>query len=199
MKKSSLILGLGLAVIGLSAFTIKANKNIAATPEKSVIEWTGSKVIGGSHNGTIEIKENNLVFTDGKLTGGSVVADMTTIKDLDLEGEYNQKLVGHLNSDDFFGVEKFKTATIKVTKISKGSEAHTYNVTADLTIKGITHPQSFVAHVHSKEKHHVVTANVDVDRSKYNVRYGSTSFFDDLGDKAISDNFNLKVTVVSPK
>lgn len=199
MKKSTLILSLGVAVLGLTAFTTISNSEVPMETSKSMINWTGSKVVGGDHTGTIQIKEANLDFQKGMLSGGSITADMTTIANTDLEGDYNAKLVGHLNSDDFFSTAKYPTATIKITKISKGKTANTYNVVADLTIKGTTHSQSFMATVKESKNSYTTNVNVDVDRTKYGVRYGSSSFFDDLGDKAISDNFNLKVTITTAK
>lgn len=197
MKKSTLILSLGLAVLGLSAFTsAKENKGEKHT---SVIEWVGSKVIGSDHTGTISIKNSDLEFKDGVLTGGSVVADMTSITCTDLEGEWNAKLVGHLNSDDFFSTDKFTTSTIKITKVTPAKEANTYNVVADLTIKGITNSQSFMATVKPDGKHHIVTAKLNIDRTKYNVKYNSNSYFESLGDKAISDEFSLNVTLHTAK
>lgn len=199
MKKSTLVLSLGVAILGLSAFTNVSNDNSKDASAKSIINWTGSKVVGGDHTGTIQVKEANLQFDKGVLTGGSIVADMTTITDTDLDGEYGAKLVGHLNSDDFFSTSKFSTSTLKITKLTKGKKANTYNVVADLTIKGITKSESFTATVVEKGSNYMVTANVNINRTKYDVRYGSSSFFDDLGDKAISDEFNLNVTIVTAK
>lgn len=88
---------------------------------------------------------------------------------------------------------------MKITKLTKGKKANTYNVVADLTIKGITKSESFTATVVEKGSNYMVTANVNINRTKYDVRYGSSSFFDDLGDKAISDEFNLNVTIVTAK
>lgn len=199
MKKSTLILSLGVAVLGFSAFTNVSDETFKGSATKSIINWTASKEVGGSHTGTIQVKENNLQFTNGLLKGGSITADMTTIADSDLDGEWNAKLVGHLNSDDFFSTAKYPTSTIKITKVSKGNKANTYNVVANLTIKGITNSESFTATVVEKGGNYIVTANVNIDRTKYNVRYGSPSFFDDLGDKAISDEFTLDVTIVTAK
>lgn len=193
MKKSALVLGLGLAIIGLSAFSTKTTSD--NPKHASTIKWIGSKVVGGDHTGNISIREEQLKFKKGALVGGSITADMTTITNTDLEGEWNQKLVGHLNSDDFFSTAKFPTATISITKVTPGSNANTYQVTADLTIKGITHSQSFLATVSPDGKQHIVTAKLNIDRTKYEVKYGSTSFFDSLGDKAISDEFSLDVTI----
>tara|TARA_R110002050_G_C8962575_1_gene514670 strand:+ start:17379 stop:17978 length:600 start_codon:yes stop_codon:yes gene_type:complete len=199
MKKSTLILSLAVAALGFSAFTSVSNNDANDGATKSIIHWTGSKVVGGEHTGTILVKQTNLEFSKGELKGGNIVADMTSITDTDLEGEWNTKLVGHLNSDDFFSTAKHPTSTIKITKISKGKVANTYNVVADLTIKGNTNSESFTATVVENGSNYIVTANVNINRTKYDVRYGSSSFFDDLGDKAISDEFNLNVTIVTSK
>ena len=110
---------------------------------------------------------------------------MNTITCTDLKDDgYNQKLVGHLKSDDFFGVDKYPTANFKVTKSTSFKNGKA-TLTGNLTIKGITQKISFEV---TKIKN-VFTANLDIDRSKYNVRYGSNSFFDSLGDAAIDDIF----------
>lgn len=163
--------------------------------DESTIAWTGRKVTG-QHNGSITIKEGTLNIKDGLLLGGSVTIDMTSITVLDQEGSGKTKLEGHLKSDDFFGVQTYPTATLNITNaVSKGSGQ--YNITADLTIKGITHPVNFVAVLKSESKNMVATANIKVDRSLYNVRYGSGKFFDDLGDKTIYDEFELDVKLVA--
>ena len=114
---------------------------------------------------------------------------MTTITNSDLKDEgYNQKLVGHLKSDDFFGVEKFPTASFVVTKSSKFSNGKA-TLTGDITIKGKTESISFDIVKQSKE----YTTKIEIDRSKFDVRYGSDSFFDNLGDKAIDDIFSLNI------
>ena len=111
---------------------------------------------------------------------------MTTINTTDLEGEYKGKLDGHLKSDDFFGVENYPTAKLVFKKV-EASGKNAYNVNADLTIKGKTNPISFTISIYGNK----ATANLKIDRSKYDVRYGSTSFFDNLKDKAIYDEFDL--------
>jgi polyisoprenoid-binding protein YceI len=122
--------------------------------------------------------------------------DMTSITVLDQEGGGKTKLEGHLKSDDFFGVEKYPTSTLVVTKtVSKGEGQ--YAVTADLTIKGITHPINFDAVLKLGSDRATVTADLKIDRTLYDVRYGSGKFFDDLGDKTIDDIFELNVKIVA--
>ncbi len=124
-----------------------------------------------------------------QIVAGNFVVDMTTITNADLTDEgYNQKLVGHLKSDDFFGVAKYPTAKFVVSKSSNFSNGKA-TLTGDITIKGKTERISFEI-VRSGNRY---TAKIDLDRSKFDVRYGSNSFFDNLGDKAIKDIFTLNI------
>ncbi|MFY0626055.1 MAG: YceI family protein [Reichenbachiella sp.] len=160
---------------------------------ESSIVWTATKITG-SHTGNIQISNGSLNFEGDQLIGGEFTADMTSINTTDLEGEWKDKLDGHLKSDDFFGVEKFPTSTFKITSV-KLKEGSTYQITGDFTIKGISQTVTFPAEVDAAAKSAVAT--VTLDRTKFNVRYGSSSFFDNLGDKAISDEFTLGIKIVS--
>ena len=163
--------------------------------DESTVAWTGRKVTG-QHNGSISIKDGTVSIQDGLLTGGTIIMDMTSITVLDQEGGGKTKLEGHLKSDDFFGVEKYPTSSLVVTKaVSKGEGQ--YAVTADLTIKGITHPINFDAVLKLGSDRATVTADLKIDRTLYDVRYGSGKFFDDLGDKTIDDIFELNVKIVA--
>jgi polyisoprenoid-binding protein YceI len=125
------------------------------------------------------------------LTGGKFVADLTSITNTDLtDKEYNGKLIGHLKSDDFFAVEKHPTATFVVTKATPKS-AGVYEVTGDLTIKGITKPATFPVTVKTTATGAEATGTLVVDRSKYDIKYNSKSFFENLGDKMINDDFSV--------
>ncbi len=176
-----------LATFTLSVSAQKETKEIII--DKSVITWKAYKVLG-SHFGEVSFKSGSLEFSDKKLTGGSFVADMTSISVKDLEGDYKKKLEGHLKSEDFFSVEKFTTTSLKMTKITpKGKNS--YTVVADLTIKGKTNPISFEASIYGSK----ATATLKVDRTLYDIQYGSTGFFENLGDKAIYDEFDLVVDI----
>ncbi len=155
--------------------------------EKSQVLWKGYKVTG-SHTGTIALKSGSLLFDNDKLKGGEFVIDMTTLISTDLEGEYKGKLEGHLKSDDFFGVAANPTATLTFKEVN-ASGKNAYNVTGDLTIKGKTNTVNFVISIYGNK----ATANLKIDRTKYDVKYGSTSFFEGLKDKAIYDEFDLNV------
>ena len=180
---------MGLAVIlALGLMSFSALKTVDIKIDESVVKWKGYKVTG-EHEGTITLKSGALDFNGEALTGGMFVMDMTSINTTDLDGEAKGKLDGHLKSADFFGVENHPTASFKITKAS--GNGGKYNVTGDLTIKGITHPVSFEMTVNKAG----AVANLKVDRTKYDIKYGSASFFDNLKDRAIYDEFDLMVNL----
>ncbi len=166
----------------LNAQDYKANIN------KTEIKWIGKKITG-EHNGFIKLKSGELKLKDGNIIGGSFTVDMNTITNVDqTDPEYNKKLVNHLKSDDFFGVEKFPTAKLVITK-AKAFENYQTEVEGEITIKGITQPVTFIV----KQAHNSYVTTLIIDRSKFDVRYGSGSFFDNLGDNLIYDDFTLNV------
>jgi len=180
-------IALALVVVLSTAAVSAQTKNINTTT--SNIEWIGKKVTG-QHNGTVNFKDGALIFKGKKLKGGIFTVDMTSLTATDLSGEYQGKLNGHLKADDFFGTDKFPTAKLVFKTIGTKS-ANVYNVTADLTIKGITKPVTFVMTVNGN----TATTAFNVDRTKYDIRYNSKSFFESIGDKAIYDEFELKVNL----
>nr|WP_315174505.1 YceI family protein [uncultured Flavobacterium sp.] len=175
-------------VVVLSTLSVTAqSKKVDAA--NSSINWVGKKVTG-QHNGTVNLKSGTIVFKGKKLASGTFVVDMTSLTATDLQGEWQGKLNGHLKADDFFGTEKFPTATLVFKKIAtKG--ANLYAVTADLTIKGITKPVTFDLATTANS----ATTKFNVDRTKYDIKYNSKSFFESIGDKAIYDDFELEVAL----
>ena len=194
MNKNTLI----TAILFLTFSGFIYAQNFTVDPASSTVKWVGEKVTG-RHDGTVNISSGTIIMKDGKLNSGKVEIDMTSIKNNDLEdAEYKAKLEGHLKSDDFFGVATFPTASLVITNaVHQGK--NDYKVMGRLTIKGITKPIKFHATVDEKDGTLTGTAEIVIDRSEYNVRYGSGSFFDDLGDKTIYDEFLLKVNISAKK
>ncbi|MBM2815964.1 MAG: lipid-binding protein [Ignavibacteria bacterium] len=164
--------------------------------KKSKINWIGEKITG-KHLGGINIKSGDLALDGAKLTG-IIEIDMNSMTNYDIaDEEYKAKLIKHLKNDDFFSVDKFPVSTFKMTKASpykaKSGETANYFVTGMLTIKGITNEISFQAQIDIKDNYLRATANIVIDRTKWNIRYGSGSFFDNLGDKAIYDDIKFEV------
>ncbi|OAV45378.1 YceI family protein [Lewinella sp. 4G2] len=162
----------------------------------SQVTWKGYKVTG-SHEGTIAIQQGDLEFTDGQLTGGSFAIDMSSLKATDITGQGATKLEGHLKSDDFFGVANYPTAKLTITNVVSRGTPGEYRVTGDITIKETTKEIRFNTNVTESNGAYVATADIKLDRTDFDVRYGSGSFFDNLGDKTIYDEFDLNVTLVT--
>ena len=178
---------LAIAIVACITFSFTAldKEKKAVKTDKSKLVWKGYKVTG-SHEGTIAIQSGDLIFEGDKLTGGEIVIDMTTINVTDLEGDNKGKLEGHLKSDDFFGVTNHPTASLVFTNIEASGE-NAYSVIGDLTIKGKTNSISFVISISGNK----ATTSLKVDRTKFGIEYKSTSFFENLKDKAIYDEFDL--------
>ena len=170
-------------------------------PAASDLTWNGKKV-GGEHSGNITLQGGELLVAGNEVVGGEFTIDMASITNTDLtDAKYNADLVGHLKSDDFFGVEQHPTANFKINSVSPIANAAAgqpnYNVEGDLTIKGKTNPVSFPATVAVENGVATAKADVIVDRAKYDVKYGSKSFFDNLGDKVIDDNFTVSLDITA--
>ncbi len=191
MKKEGLI-----ALMAIFAVTqLAAQKRYVADPSATVVKWHGEKIVGSSHNGTIDLREGWLT-TDGKsVTGGEFVVDMNSIKNEDVKDAGSRaKLEGHLKSDDFFGVEKYPFSKLVLAGGSQFTDGKAI-VKGSLTIKEATHPVEFTVQESRSGDLLTYTATITFDRSLYNVRFGSGKFFSNLGDNAIRDEIKLDVSL----
>ena len=165
------------------------NKDIDIS--KSSVKWLGEKVTG-SHEGTISIKEGHLHFDNNTFTGGNIVIDMSTIDCTDLVGEPKSSIEGHLSSDDFFGIKKYPTANLEIVNAEKIKYSkNKYKVSAILEIKSIKNNVDLEVVIDNGS----AIVDLVIDRTQYNIKYGSGSFFDNLGDKMIYDDFKLSVSL----
>lgn len=156
---------------------------------KSSIEWTGKKV-NGAHHGTISIKEGYLRFEQDQLTNGRITIDVTTIKVLDISDPLtNAQVTGHLVSCDFFDADEYPEACFDILSVSGTG------VQGDLTIKGLTHSVCFDAKIEQNSVLVIATGRIVVDRTRYGMKFRSGSFFKDLGDRLIDNDFILQVSV----
>ncbi|CAH0231788.1 MULTISPECIES: YceI family protein [Chryseobacterium] len=163
----------------------------------SDIHWWGYKVAkseASSHDGTVKVKSGDMVMKGNQLVGGSFVLDMTSINATDLSGEYQQKLNGHLKNGDFFEVEKFPTASFKITGIKKNNDKiYSSLVTGNLTVKGKTNPVTFPAKIsYSKGVVSLVSNKFSFDRQKFDVAYKST-----MQDVFVKDDIDMQVKVTA--
>jgi len=198
----TIIFSIALALLIISgSFAADKVETIKYTvgAKSSSVEWLAKKVTG-QHDGTIMVKEGSITTKDDVISGGNFIIDMQSIVILDLKDPgYNQKLVNHLNSEDFFSVKTHPTAELKISKVARMKEKNMVNISGDLTIKGIAHPIKFPASVSIADGKIKASAEITIDRAKYNVRHRSGSFFEGLGDKLIYDDFMLNVTLSATK
>lgn len=167
------------------------NQKFEIVSTQSNIDWVGRKVTG-THNGTIGVKEGELILNDGKLTDGKVIVDIASIKILDItDPATNAQFAGHLASDDFFSTEKYPESTLEITSVSGN------HVAGDLTIKGISHPIGFDVAVNIYGDILIATGKLMIDRTKYGMKFRSGNFFKDLGDTLIYNDFELNISVTA--
>ncbi|MEE4196141.1 MAG: YceI family protein [Bacteroidales bacterium] len=186
MKKLNVLFG--LLLMSIFAFAQEVPVNI----EQSELKWTGKKVTG-EHWGYIQLQEASLMVKNDQIKSGVFKIDMRSMDCQDLENEKtNAQLIGHLKSDDFFSVDQYPVSTLKIKEATPFQQGFA-EIKGDLTIKGITQPISFKA----EQLVNGYKATITVDRTKYNVRYGSGKFFDNLGDNMIYDDFTLEVKIIT--
>ncbi|NML64997.1 YceI family protein [Hymenobacter sp. RP-2-7] len=212
MKKILLPALLGVALLAApAAFAQKAMKTSASAavatyklqPQLSTLGWEGKAVTHG-HNGTMQFTGGDLEVRGNMVVGGMATVDMKSLKATDITDSGNHaKFVGHMTSDDFFGAEKFPTSTFKITSVTPlagapaDSKTPNATITGDMTIKGVTNRISFPAAVGVKNGVASASGKVTIDRTKYGLKYGSKTFFDSIGDKAIYDEFTLDFNVIA--
>lgn len=195
MLKTSLIALVLMFSVGAHAVAYKVDT------AKSTVYWKGTKKIGSFHDGNIAIKEGTLhTDTNGIPVSATVVIDMTKITNLDLaaDPEMQKKLVGHLSSDDFFNVAKYPTAKFQSTSVTKQDDG--YLVKGDLTIREKTNPIEFVAKITAATTQVTAEAKLKIDRTRWDVKYGSGNFFKELtADKIINNEIEFELKLVATK
>jgi polyisoprenoid-binding protein YceI len=192
-----LTLSLAVTVFTITEAAASDGHKMSVDNSESTLYWKGYKV-GGWHEGFVTIKEGTLKFDeDGMLSGGNFVMDMTSLVATDLSGDSKKRLENHLKSDDFFSVETYPEAHLDIKRVISRGQPGDYRIVADLTIKGITEEIRFNTKMEEKGNMKTAKAEFKVDRSLFNVRFGSGTFFSNLGDNTIYDEFDIKVNLVA--
>jgi polyisoprenoid-binding protein YceI len=204
MKTLTLTLSAALLALGVFAGNgEKSAENYTVNTEKSTVYWTGKKVTG-QHTGTLKLTGGSVTIENGKPVAATMNLDMSSIIVTDIEDEKtNAKLKGHLHSPDFFNTGEHPTGKFEATEFTpiegaSGRESN-YTVKGKLTIKGKTNMVEFPAFISMKNGKLVANGEVTFDRTKYGIKYGSGSFFDDLGDKMIYDDIQLNFVLSAKK
>lgn len=168
--------------------------------DESIVNWQAKKtlVTTNDHNGTVNFKSGFVTIEDEMITGGELTIDMPSLITTDLTGALKEKLETHLKSDDFFGTATFPTSKFTIKKVDP-LEGSQFMIVGDLTIKGITNEISFSADILSDDKAFTSTADLEIDRSLWDIRFGSGKFFDDLGNNLIDDTIKFSLEVSVPR
>lgn len=186
-----------LAGFGTLNAAPKPNAKFVVNPQQTVLTWNAKKVTG-EHSGVVPVAGGTIDLANGTVKGGNFSINLANLVVTDIkDAGMNAKLVGHLKSDDFFSTEKHPNANFVLTGITAGKQAGSYTVKGNLTIKGITKPIEFPAAIVVSGNTLKASADIVVDRTKYDIRYGSKSFFENIGDKAIYDEFTLNLQLVA--
>ena len=175
----------------LTTIAFSYSQSLTANQSQSLIRWYGEELTGKTHFGNLSFKEGQIELKDGLIIGGNFIVNMNLLSVEDLSGGAKARLEGHLRSDDFFSVDKYPEATLKITQKAK-FEGDVQKLYGELTIKGIKHAVDFTIILGDKK---TATASLTFDRSKYNVRFRSGSFFENLGDKLILDDIKMEVSL----
>jgi polyisoprenoid-binding protein YceI len=187
-KLFKLIVSMGLILL---SFCFTLAQSITADTTQSNIRWYGEELTGKTHFGNLSFKAAQIEVQDGVITSGNFIVDMSSLSVEDLSGGGKTKLEGHLRSDDFFSVDKNPEAKLKITQKAK-VESGVQKLYGELSIKGIQHPIDLTMTFGDNNS---AIAQLTFDRSKYNVRFRSGSFFENLGDKLILDDIRLEVSL----
>jgi polyisoprenoid-binding protein YceI len=205
---SALTLGCILAIPSFAADPKKAKgflpepKTFSIDTNASQLNWKATKVTG-AHEGSIKLKSGAFQMFNGELKGAELVADMNSIDvtDIPRTNSSHAKLIGHLKSDDFFSVAQNPTATLKVNKITAlttpDKDANTHTLEGLMTIKGATHPIKFPVKFEAERTQATLSGIATLDRTIWNIKYGSGKFFQNLGDKMIHDPFTIGFKILA--
>ena len=166
--------------------------------EKSNVIWIGRKV-SGEHHGVISIKGGYVDIEKKSIVGGEIVIDMKSIEVVDMSDKYNRKLEKHLKNSDFFDVDLFPESTFKIKKNHELITDENILFEGDLTIKDTTIISSIPSKISLEDNIVKAIGIVDIDRTLYGITYGSGTFFEDLTDRAIDDNFTLKFKIFADR
>ena len=201
MRKIIGILLVAVVFTGSAFRTLIKDDTFQVDTGKSNVLWTGKNVAGGKHTGELKISAGTLVFNGNQLTGGRFTVDMSSLTVTDLQGDRAVRLAGHLKNEDFFDAPKFPESAFTITKVDKAAGKDQVNITGNLQIRGITHAVTFPATLHrmSSDEVHATAKGIKIDRTKFDIKYRSGNFFSGLGDRAISDEFELDVELFAVK
>jgi polyisoprenoid-binding protein YceI len=178
---------IALLVTVALAFRPAPTPRYTVLPAASRLSWTGHAEVGSyAPAGTVALRSGWFAYDGRRLRGGSFMVDLTALH------HDNAQLREHLRGADFFDVARFPTAELRLLPAGPG-EAR-----GQLTIKGVTRPVTFPVRLSPLPDGRLrVQGTATLDRTRFGIRYNSTSFFAGLGDQAIRNDFQLTFDVLA--
>jgi len=180
-----------ILALAVMAVALGYSQDTSINLETSKLRWEGKERSSKSHYGGLSFKSGDLKLEGTKVKGGSFIVDMTSLDVQDLSGGGKTRLEGHLRSDDFFSVDSNPEAFLILNSVISDSNG-VQVLQGDLTIKGKTAP---VQVEFTEVTASMASAQMVFDRSVYDVRFRSGSFFENLGDKLIYDDIEIQVNL----
>lgn len=197
-----------------TAATATGGESWAVDTAQSNLVWIGTKVTG-YHSGTVPIKAGSLTVNNDSLVAGRFTMDMSRMAVTGPDGSdaaANQKLLGHLQSPDFFDVAAHPEASFELTGIRpfSGTVQDTavtrqealsqyrvadpnHTISGNLTIKGVTKNIEFPARVTITGNELEALAKFNIDRKQWNITYPGKP--DDL----IRDEIHMGIAIRARK
>ena len=177
---------------------ITASDTLYINVDSSTINWTGRKITG-EHSGTLNLSKGWVVMQEDSIIGGKFIFDMTSINNTDIESpEWKEKLEKHLMAEDFFFVDSFPNAILEIKyhhQIIDDKTGQTNQIIADLTIRGITHEINLPINISHTKSNLYAEGSINIDRTLFNIKYNSGTFFEVLGDRMIYDDFTVQFSL----
>jgi len=199
MNRKLLLTGAGLMVLALAGWFFYNKYRVVVPPvnvSQSEVGWS-AKSVTDTHLGKIKLTKAELQFQDSRLVGGSFEVDMNSITVTDItDAQHNQDFINHITTEDFFEVNRFPTASFRITEVARES-GNDYRVKGVMKIKEREQPVEFIATVTSTPTGTRTAATLTIDRTAFGIEYGSQGKRGSEKDWFIHNEFVLNVNVVT--
>ena len=184
----------GVEIGGVSAVNnMPGDGQFTMDPDKSVIQWRGTKV-GMEEKGTVPFRSCSFQVVNGVLTSADIVMEMNAIQSTSQSGPAARELGQHLRSADFFDTANHPTSAFTLVSARADGRGNLV-VNGKLNIKGITKEVEALVTFSSYDPV-VASVSFSFNRADFDVRFGSGTFFDNLGDDLISDEVHMRLALV---
>ncbi len=173
-----------IIILAFFSCLISYGQEFVLTPANTKVSWTGYGELGGfKQEGSIKIKSGTLLIEKDVITSAEIIIDMKTIEHAD------PSLSDHLSKKDFFWSKKYPTARLESTSIDNEM------VSGNLSIRGVTQLIQFPYEKVKMGKNIIIKGKITIDRTLYEIKYNSSSYFQDLGNYAIKNTFDLNFEI----